>query len=60
MEGWGFHREGGYRTRIQDLDEGFQEGLRELQARGEGFILAGVNIRENMSLRRSLGRGSTT
>ena len=45
---------------IQDLDEGFNEGLEKLQTRREGFIRAGVYIGEGMSLRRSLSRGSTT
>ena len=45
---------------IQDLDEGFQEGLRELQAGGEGLIPAVVDIGEDMSFLISLRRGSTT
>ena len=40
LEGWFLQREGGERLRIQDLDEGFQEVLRELQAIGEGLNTA--------------------
>ena len=59
MEGWFLQIEGGERTKIQDLDEDFHEGLKELQARGEGLIPAGVDIGEDMSLQRSLRIGST-
>ena len=45
---------------IQDLDEGFQEGLGEFQSEGEGMIPAGVDIGKNIILWRSLRRGSTT
>ena len=45
---------------IRDLDEGFQEGLRELQARGEGLIPTGVDIGEEMSFKISLRIGSIT
>ena len=36
--------------RVQDLDEVFHEESKELQERGEGFIPAGVDIGETMSL----------
>ena len=45
---------------IQDLDEGFQEGLRYLQDIGDILIPAGVYIVKYMSLHISLKRGSTT
>ena len=51
---------GGESLRIKDLDEGFQEGLRDFQAGGEELILLVVYIGKEMSLRRSLRRGSTT
>ena len=35
-------RKGGERPMIKDLDEGFQEGLRDLQAGGEVLIPVGV------------------
>ena len=38
---------------IQDLDEGFNEGLEKLQTTREGFIPAGVYFGEGMSLWRS-------
>ena len=60
LEGWVFQREGGERLIIQDLDEGFQEGLGGLQAGGEGLIPAGVDTDKDMSLRRSLRKESTT
>ena len=46
--------------RIKDLDEGFREGLRDFQTGGEELILLVVYIGKDMSLRRSLRRGSTT
>ena len=60
LEGLVFQREVGERLRIQDLDEGFQYGLREFQDVGEGLIPAGVEIKKEISLRRSMRRGSTT
>ena len=45
---------------IQDLDEGFQEGLRELQAEVEVLIPAGVDIGEGINLWRFLRGGPTT
>ena len=59
FEGWVFQGKGRERTRIQEY-EGFQEVLRYLQAGGDGLILAVVDIGEDMSLRISLSRGSTT
>ena len=38
-----FQREGGERTNINDLNEGFHEVPKELQKRGEGLVLAGVD-----------------
>ena len=49
MEGWFFKREGGERIRIRDLDDGFKEGSRELQDRGEGLIRASVENGEDTS-----------
>ena len=60
LEGWVFQRDGGYSMGIQYLEEGFHEALRELQTREVGLIPEGVNVGENMSLRRLLRRGSTT
>ena len=60
LEGWVFRGKGGERLRIQDLDEGFQEVLRELQAGGEVLILTRVDIGEEISLWRLLRRRSTT
>ena len=34
--------------RIKYLDEGFQEVFRELDARGEGLILTGMDIDETI------------
>ena len=51
---------GGESLSIKDLDEGFQEGLRDFQAGGEELILLVVYIGKDMSLRRSLRIGSTT
>ena len=45
---------------IQDFYEGFQEGLREFQAIGEGLILVGVENGKGMSLWISLRRGFNT
>ena len=59
LEGLVFQREVGERLRIQDLDEGFQYGLREFQDVGEGLIPAGVEIGKDVSLQRSLRRGYT-
>ena len=44
---------------IKYLEESFYEALRELQARGVGLIPEGVNVGENMTLRRALWRGSS-
>ena len=52
LKGWVFQREGEERQIIEDLDEGFKEGRRELQAGGEGLITEGVGMCEYMSLRR--------
>ena len=46
MEGWIFQREGGERTRIQNLYEGFHEGLKVFKERGDGLIPKGVYIGE--------------
>ena len=50
LEGWVLQRKGGERLMIQDLYEGFQEVLKELQVGGGGLIPAGVDIGEDMSL----------
>ena len=34
LKGWVFQGKGGYRIRVQDLDYGFQEVLRELRVGG--------------------------
>ena len=60
MEACVFQREGGERLKIKDLDEGFQDGLRELKAGVEGLISSVLDIVEYMSVLRSLRRGSTT
>ena len=49
MVGWVFQRKGGERLMIQDLDEGFKEGLIDLQDGGYGLIPADVYIGKDMS-----------
>ena len=45
---------------IHDMYDFFQEALREVEAGEMGLIPDGVNVGEDMSLKMSLRRGSTT
>ena len=54
-----FQREGGDRMGIQYLEGDFHGALRDLQERQVGLTPEGFDVRENMSFRRSLNRGST-
>ena len=55
-----FQEKEGEMLRFQELDEVFQEVLKELHAVGEILIPERVDIGEDISLWRSLSRGSTT
>ena len=46
--------------KISDMDKGFQKGLRKVQLKEVGLIHEVVEVGEDMSIRRSLRRGSTT
>ena len=54
-----FQGKGGECLSIQDLYEGFQERLIELQVGGEGLIPDRLDIGKDMGFQRSLRRRST-
>ena len=59
-EGWVFQNIEGERTKINDIEDGFQKDLRWVKIKEVVLIPEGVEVGEYMSLRRTLRRGLTT
>ena len=59
-EGWVFQNIEGERTKINDIEDGFQKDLRWVKIEEVVLIPEGVEVGEYMSLRRTLRRGLTT